>query len=225
MLQFITSISLIINLLWLNPSADFIKQTREQISHINISFYGNNYPKDTSLNELSESLGKLLNEKVIPETIKSQKDYKKEINQLFDSYKEFKKFYQTKPELDTLKKVFRSVNNNFNSLYGKYFLNELRKSSKQKVILFSASMSCECTMEMCYKQEAEIQKLLKENRGMFEYAVIDAYENSELQDQFKVGFIPSVIMQDTIGKEMRRLIRTENLYTEMRSFLITSKLK
>jgi hypothetical protein len=223
--QFIASTVLIINLFWINPPADLIKQTREQIAHINISFYEKNYPKDISLSELSESLIKLLNNKEIPESIKSQRDYKKEINKLFDSYEEFKKFYQSKPEIDTLKKAFRVVNNNFNSLYGKYFLNELSKSSKQKVILFSASMSCECTIEMCHKQETEVELLEKENPGLFEYAVIDAYENSELQDQYKVGFIPSVIMQDTIGKEMRRLIRSENLYTKMRSFLITSKRK
>ena len=74
--QYIATISLIINLLWINPSTDLIKQTREQITHINISFYGKNYPQDISLDELFESFGKLLNEIDEYENYELQDQYK-----------------------------------------------------------------------------------------------------------------------------------------------------
>ena len=225
MIPIITSITLIISFMMINPPSNLIKQTRDQIANLNISFYQKNYPQNCSINMLSESLGKLLNEKEIPKSLKFQGDYKKAINKLDDSYEEFKKFYQTKPEMDTLKKIFRTVNNNFNSLYGKFFLNELRRSSKPGIIIFAASLSCECTLDMCYKQETEVELLKKENPDLLEYAVIDAYEDSELKDKYKVGFIPAAILQDADGKEVRRFVLADNLYAEMKSLIVIKEHK
>lgn len=207
------------------PSADLIKKTREKISKINISLLGNSLPNDSFVNELDKALSELQGNYILAGSTVDEKDYEIKSHQLIKSFKAFEKFHRSKPEVDSLKKVFRLVNDEFNSLFGNYFLGELRKSSNKKIILFSTSMSCECTLEMCYKQEAEIQKLLKENLGLFDYAVVDSYSNYELQNEFNVGFIPTVILINSDGKEKQRYSRSENLYAEINSLLNTRRNK
>jgi hypothetical protein len=193
------------------PSTDLIKATREKIAQINIAFLKNDYPETTSINEFGKLLNTLKQEKILSKTISANKDYENEKERLIDSYRTFKVFFQSKPKIDTLKKIFRVVNNEFNSLFGNYFLDDLKRSSKKRIILFSTSVSCECTLEMCYKQEAEIQKLQKENPDLFDYAVVDTWVNSELQQKHDVGFIPTILILDSKNKEVKRFEREENV--------------
>ena len=209
LIKLLLTILIIANLEKTEPSSALIKETRERIAEINISFLKNNYPETASINELGKLLNTLKKENELPKAIAVKKDFKNRIVRLIESYKTFEKFYQDKPEVDTLKKVFRLVNNGFNSLFGNYFLEGLKKSSKKKIILFSTSMSCECTLEMCYKQEAEIQKLQNENPDMFDYAVVDCFTNFDLQSKYEIGFIPTVIVLNSKNKEVKRFMREE----------------
>ncbi len=194
-----------------------IKEAREMIAQINISFLENNAPDIASVNELNKLLSKIKNTNHLTDPINNDEDFK--TNQLIKSFKAFEKFYRSKPEVDTLKKVFRVVNNKFNSLFGNYFFDELDKSSKKKVILFSTSMSCECTLEMCYKHEAEIQKIQKEKPDLFDYAVVDCFTNYDLQSKYEVGFIPVVVICNSKNNEVKRFMREENLYDKIKAAL------
>jgi len=209
LINILTTILIFTSLIKTEPSADLIKETREKFAQINISFLENNTPDKALVNELEKLLSELKNDKILLNSINADKERKNKIEQLIESFKTFEQFFQDNPEVDTLKKVFRVVNNKFNSLFGKYLLDELKKSSKKKIILFSTSMSCECTLEMCYKQEAEIQKLLKENPDMFDYAVVDCFTNYDLQSKFEIGFIPTVIVLDSKNKEVKKIVREE----------------
>jgi len=204
------------------PPADLIKETREKIAQINISFLKNDYPEAASINKLGKLLNKLKQEKKLSKTISVNKDFENGLVKAIDPYKTFEKFFQSKPEVDTLKKTFRVVNNEFNSLFGNYFLDELRKSTKIKIIIFSTSISCECTLEMCYKQETEIQKLQKENPDLFDYAVIDTWVNSELQQKHGVGFIPTILILDSKNKEVKRFEREESV-NEIINYILNIK--
>ena len=84
-------------------------------------------------------------------------------------------------------------------------------------------MSCECTFEMCYQQECEIQKLQKENPDLFDYAVVDSYSNYDLQSEYEMGFIPAVLLLDSKDKEIKRFVRSENLYKELNTILLDKK--
>ena len=80
-------------------------------------------------------------------------------------------------------------------------------------------MSCECTLEMCYKQESEIQQLKKENPDLLDYAVVDCFTNSDLQSKYEVGFIPVAVVLDSDNNEVKRFVREENLYSELNILL------
>jgi hypothetical protein len=62
---------------------------------------------------------------------------------------------------------------------------------------------------MCYKQETEIQKLQKENPGLFDYAIVDCFPNIDLQSKYEIGFIPTVIVLNSKNKEVKRIVREE----------------
>jgi len=209
LLRLLTAILIFTSLLKTEPSTDLIKETREKFAQINISLLRNNTPDKSLVKELEKLLSELKSDKILLNSINVDKEHKNKIEQLIKSFKTFEEFFRSKPEVDTLKKVFRFVNNEFNSQFGNYLLDELKKSSKKKIILFSTSMSCECTLEMCYKQEAEIQKLLKENPDMFDYAVVDCFTNYDLQSKYEIGFIPTVIVLNSKNKEVKRFMREE----------------
>ena len=221
LLKLLTTILIFTSLIRTEPSTDLlIKETREKIAQINLSFLEKNTPNESFVNQLGKLLSELKEKKNIAGSISNENEYKNKTDNLIKSFKAFEKFYRSKPAVDTLKKVFRGVNNEFNTLFGNYFLDELKNSSKKKIIIFSTSMSCECTLEMCYKQETEIQKLQKDNSGLFDYAVVDCFTNFDLQSKYEVGFIPMVLVMDKKGREVKRFAREENLYSELNKYLM-----
>ena len=222
MMKFLITLLIFVSLIKTEPSDDLIKEMREKIAQINLSFLEKNTPNESFVNQLGKLLSELKEKKIITDSISKVNEYKNKTDNLIKSFKAFERFYLSKPEVDTLKKVFRVVNNEFNTLFGNYFLDELKNSSKEKIIFFSTSMSCECTLEMCYRQESEIQKLQKENPGLFDYAVVDCFTNFDLQSKYEVGFIPMVLVMDERGKEVKRFIREEKL-DELINYILNKK--
>jgi hypothetical protein len=220
LIRLLTTILIITSLIKTAPSAELIKETREKIAQINILFLKNDYPDNSTVTELDKLLNTLKQEKNLSKAITTNKDYENEKERLITSYKIFEKSFQDKLDVDRLKIFFRVVNNEFNSLLGNYLLGELNNSSKKKIIIFSTSMSCECTLELCYKNEAEVQKLGKENPGLFDYAVVDCFTNFDLQSKYEVGFIPVVLVLDEKNKEIKRFVREENLYSKLNEYLL-----
>ncbi|MDZ7763729.1 MAG: hypothetical protein U5K00_04795 [Melioribacteraceae bacterium] len=184
-----------------------IDKLRNTISEINTGFLYSNLPDENKLQLIETTLSLI-------ESSEREKIDITEVRSEFFNYKELLKHEQN---VDSLKKAFRSVNNRFNSVAYNYFYDKLIKSSKQKILVFSTSMSCECTLEMCYQQEVEVQKFCKENN--YEYAVIDTWEDFEIQQKFKVGFVPTVILLDPDNNELKRFTRMENLYPQLSSLV------
>jgi hypothetical protein len=215
--------ALIISLILLTTSFYFpksdslIKETRNQIGQINLTLYDKNYPNSQQLSELKSSIEKLAKNgfKQLPKSIQSKKNLQADLDGLYSTLEVFKLLVESKPEIDSLKKVFRVVNINFNSIFGNYLYEELLKSKKIEILIFSTSISCECTLEMCYKQETEIQLLQKEYPNKFDYAVVDSFSNFELQSKYNIGFIPTVLIINEKNKEVKRFVREENLYKKL----------
>ncbi len=189
-----------------HASSSEIIKTRDLIAEINISFLEKRYPNEFLVSELKVALRELIGN-----------DSKKE--RLIESFNEFENIFESKPEVDTLKKIFRTVNNEFNYSYGEYLYNKILSSTGEKVFVLSTSMSCECTLEMCYENESEVEKLHKENPGLFDYAVVDCYTNIDLQTRYEVGFIPVVVILDSSNQEIKRFVRQENLFIQLKNYL------
>lgn len=184
-----------------------IDKLRNTISEINIGFINSYLPDENKLAELENQL----------KNFYTDEEPKFETSAITTEFEIFLDSLNQAEKVDSLKKVFRTVNNKFNSLSYKHFYEKLVNSSKQKILVFSTSISCECTLEMCYQQEAEVQNFCKENN--FEFAVIDTWEDFKIQQKFKVGFVPTVILLDPDNNELKRFTRMENLYPQLSSLV------
>jgi hypothetical protein len=176
-----------------------LENIREQFAKINISL----------LNSAPPSLRKIEDLKQLIISINDISNEQYDLTECIKELEYFTEVINNESNVDSLKKCFRSVNNKFNSITGIYFYNRVINSSNKKIIVFSTSMSCECTLEQCYRQEAEVQKFCSENN--YEYAVVDCWEEFEPQQKYDVGFIPTILVLDEKNSITGKYVRSEKL--------------
>ncbi len=75
-----------------------------------------------------------------------------------------------------------------------YYKQNFFNSSKAKILYFSTSVSCYCTLEMCRKQMLEILNLKKLNEDTYSFLIVDSYWNIDLQLKYEAYFAPSVLV-------------------------------
>lgn len=105
----------------------------------------------------------------------------------------------------------------FSNLFYNYADEKLFSSNKTKLLFFSTSMSCYCTLEMCKKQTIEILNLAKEKN--LDYWIIDSYEHNELQIKYETLFAPSLIIFDGKNKAMYKIEYQENMIEKLTDYL------
>jgi hypothetical protein len=97
-------------------------------------------------------------------------------------------------------------------------------SNKTKILFFSASMSCQCTLEMCRKQTIEILNLAKEMN--LDYWIVDSYEHNELQIKYGTLFAPTVVVFDKSNNVLIKIEYDEKMIALLSDyFQIKSKNK
>ena len=106
-----------------------------------------------------------------------------------------------------------------NSTFYNYFKSKFFASAKTKIIFFSASVSCPCTLEMCKKQLIDILKLRKEQSGIFDFWVIDSYWNNELQIKYDAYFAPSVLVLNGDNEVIKKIEYDEQMIDRLKNFL------
>ena len=110
----------------------------------------------------------------------------------------------------------------FSNTFYNYADEKFISSNKNKILFFSASMSCHCTLEMCKKQTIEILNLAKGEN--LDYWIVDSYEHNELQIKYETFFAPSLIVFDGDNKVLHKIEYDENLLPKLSEF-INKKLK
>ena len=110
----------------------------------------------------------------------------------------------------------------FSNTFYNYVDEKFFSSNKSKILFFSASMSCQCTLEMCKKQTIEILNLAKEKN--LDYWIIDSYEHNELQIKYEILFAPSLVLFDANNNVLHKIEYDENLLSKLSEFVKT-KLK
>ncbi|AFH50545.1 Hypothetical protein IALB_2842 [Ignavibacterium album JCM 16511] len=147
------------------------------------------------------------------------------------------KIYQTtEKELDSLKNHFtgyESMQENiskdsafvlfnqwylhFSNTFYNYAEEKFFSSDKVKLLLFSASVSCACTLELCRKQTAGLINFAKQNG--YEFWIVDSYENNQLQIEYETLFTPSVIVFDGNNKVLHKIEYDENMISQLDNYL------
>jgi hypothetical protein len=145
--------------------------------------------------------------------------YQTSINQ-FDSLKNhFNEYEATIKNIskDSALVLFNQWYLHFSNLFYNYADEKLFSSNKTKLLFFSTSMSCYCTLEMCKKQTIEILNLAKEKN--LDYWIIDSYEHNELQIKYETHFAPSLIIFDGKNKAMYKIEYQKNMIEKLTDYL------
>ena len=145
--------------------------------------------------------------------------------------------YQTKKQsLDSLKNHFNEYESiikniskdsalvlfnqwylHFSKTFYNYAQEKFFSSEKVKLLLFSASVSCACTLEMCRKQTIDLINFAKQNG--YDYWIVDSFENNQLQIEYETLFAPSVIVLDENNKCLLKIQYDENMISKLSVFL------
>ena len=89
-------------------------------------------------------------------------------------------------------------------------------SEKEKILLFSASVSCYCTLEMCKNQTIEILNFAREKN--LDYWIVDSFEHNELQIKYETLFAPSVMLFDSMNKMIYKIEYDEQMIDKINHF-------
>lgn len=94
-------------------------------------------------------------------------------------------------------------------------------SDRAKIILFTTSMSCECTLKMCGEYVKVLQKFRDLYREEIDFEVIDSYADEKSSNKYQISFVPTIIFLDKENKEVKRIVREEDVEKELNNILQT----
>lgn len=141
---------------------------------------------------------------------------------LRNSFLEYEKIVE-RISSDSALVLFNQSYLQFCNTFYNYAEEKFFSSNKVKLLLFSASVSCACTLEMCRNQTVEIIRFAKENG--YEYWIVDSYENNQLQLEYETLFAPSVIVFDENNNVLSKIEYDKKMITKLSEFLVNHRNK
>lgn len=99
-----------------------------------------------------------------------------------------------------------------------YFKIKFLESGKTKILFFSASVSCYCTLKMCHDQLTDILDFINKSDDKYDYFVVDSYEHNDLQIEYDTFFAPSVAVLERNNKILLKLEYEEKMKDRLLSF-------
>jgi hypothetical protein len=106
----------------------------------------------------------------------------------------------------------------FQNIFYEYSKEKFLSSDKIKILLFSTSMSCYCTLKMSRNQAVELLKFISENKNQYDYWIIDSYWYNELQIEYETLFAPSVIVFNANNEVLYKIEYDEKMITQLIDF-------
>ena len=111
----------------------------------------------------------------------------------------------------------------FQNIFYEYSKEKFFASPKTKILLFSTSMSCYCTLKMCRNQTVDILKYVSENTDKYEYWIIDSYWHNELQIKYETLFAPSVIVLNSVNEKIFQIEYDEEMLSLLSDYFTKIK--
>ena len=108
----------------------------------------------------------------------------------------------------------------YSTTFYEYNQKKFFSTNSPKIILFSTSMSCHCTLEMCKNQTIELLDFIRTNNEAYHLWVIDSYEHNELQIEYETLFAPSVVIFDSENNVKTIIEYEEDMIIQLNDFVI-----
>lgn len=198
-------------------SVNTSSQVYESIENAAVQYFINLSNKSSDADNYLINLKNLLFQRY--DKVEFESKYQISVNQ-FDSLKNhLNKYDSTIKNIseDSALVLFNQFYLHFSNTFYSYANEKFFSSNKIKILFFSASMSCHCTLEMCKKQTIEILKLANEKN--LHYWIIDSYEHNELQIKYETLFAPSVLVLNTNNEVLYKIEYDEKMIERLVSLL------
>lgn len=137
----------------------------------------------------------------------------------FDSLKNHLNEYEATLEnisKDSALVLFNQWYLHFSNLFYNYADEKFFSSNKTKILFFSASMSCHCTLEMCKKQTIEILDIARELN--LDYWIVDSYEHNDLQIKYETFFAPSLVVFNSNNNVLYKIEYDEKMIESLSGY-------
>jgi hypothetical protein len=180
LLIFITSIA----------NAQYFESVQKKAERILISLSDGDSFKPSDLNKLKN----LLESEV---GIEVSKAFPNVNSRSIDSLKIHINEFESEAKNISTDSAFVLFNNwylHFRNIFYEYSKEKFFTSDRTKILFFSTSMSCYCTLKMSREQTVELLKFISENEDKYDYWIIDSYWYNDLQIEYETLFAPSVLV-------------------------------
>ncbi len=187
--------------------AQYFESVEKEAERVLISLSEGDSLNPSNLNALKN----ILSSEIDDEVTKSYTDFNpRSIDSLYNHLTEFESELKSIPT-DSAFVLFNYWYLHFQNIFYNYSKEKFFSSNKTKILFFSTSMSCHCTLEMCKNQTVELLKLIQKNNNEYDYWVIDSYWYNDLQIKYETLFAPSVIVFDGNNQVLYKIEYEENL--------------
>lgn len=195
-----------------NLFAQFYEAIEKNAVNYFTSLADDNSKSEIEFEKLKTALYSDIDKETIEKTYQVSKHGLDGLKNHFDEYESSIKSISS----DSALVLFNQWYLHFSNTFYNYADEKFFSSNKTKILFFSASMSCQCTLEMCRKQALEILTIAKEKN--LEYWIVDSYEHNELQIKFETFFAPSLIVFDGDNEVMKKMEYDEKLITQLTNY-------
>lgn len=107
----------------------------------------------------------------------------------------------------------------FQNIFYEYSKEKFFSSPRTKLLLFSTSMSCYCTLKMSRNQTVDLLKFISDNDDKYDYWIVDSYWYNELQIEYETLFAPSVVIMDGNNKVLQIIEYEEKMLSILTDYL------
>ncbi|MBP1683389.1 MAG: hypothetical protein H6Q27_953 [Ignavibacteriaceae bacterium] len=195
-------------------NAQFFESVEKETERILISLSGGDSLKSSELTELKN----LLTTYVEKNSSESNLDVnQRSIDSLTNHFTEFESESQN-ISTDSAFVLFNDWYLHFQNIFYEYSKEKFFSSPKQKILFFSTSMSCYCTLKMTREQTVELLKYVAGNNDKYDYWIIDSYWYNELQIEYETLFAPAVIVFNGSNEVLYKIEYEEKMIAQLTDY-------
>jgi hypothetical protein len=200
-------------------SAQYFDSINKEAERILISLSDGKSVDPSSLNELNGLLSSA--------TEKDLAEYSSQVNKhSIDSLKNHLSEFESEMKRISTDSAFVLFNDwylHFQNVFYEYSKQKFFASNKTKILFFSTSMSCYCTLKMSREQTVELLKFISENPDTCGYWIIDSYWHNELQIEYMTLFAPSVIVFNGNNEVLYKIEYEEKMIAQLTDYFNNNK--
>ena len=197
-----------------NVFGQLFESVEKEAERILISLSDGDSLNPPGINELRN----LLSSKIDDELTKSYADInQRSIDSLAKHFNEFESELVSIPT-DSAFVLFNDWYLHFQNVFYEYSKQNFFSSPKTKILFFSTSMSCYCTLKMSREQTVELLKYFAENGNNYDYWIVDSYWYNDLQIKYETLFAPSVIVFNGNNGVLYKIEYEKKMLTQLKDY-------